>query len=288
MGSSQPDNVTQTNKIELSPEQKAVFNQALPFINAYGSSPAQIFPGSTVSGFNINDLLGQQGVLDQVGTGQQLAGQAAGANSKLMDLDFLLNPNKYVTGAADALVKQTTDNLMENILPTVRGGSQIAGGQYSGGQTKGAIAEGQAIGKTNTGLSAALADMYFKNYTTGLSTAGDAIARNPSVMQQQIMPALWQSTVGMQQRSMAQAQLDDEVQRFYAEQNKDFDKAKNIMALLGSMPGSTGVSTVQGAAPSGNAFTTGIGATMAILGLMSGNPMMMMQGASMGTGGMGK
>lgn len=288
MGSSQPKDITQTNKVVLSPQQQAIADKAMPYITNYASTPNTLFPGTAIAGFNPLETQGQNAAVGAAGTAGDLAGAAAGTQGKLLDLNFLLNPNQYVRAAADATTQQVTDNLKENILPAVRTGVQTTGGQYSGGATRGGVAEGLAIGKTNQALSQALSDMYFKNYTGGLATASNAVAANPSVIQSQIMPALWTSAVGAQQRSMAQAQLDEEVQKFYAGQQLDLNKAKDIMELVGTMPGATGVSTVTPSAPQSNPFSTGIGATMAILGLMSGNPMMALSGASSAAGGMGK
>lgn len=270
---SPPSTVTQTNKIELSPEQKKLYDLAFPFAEQYAGSNPQIYSGQTIANFSPTEQAGQQMMLGAAAPGAQLAGQAAGAQSQLLDPNFMLNPNQYVHAAADAATGRVTDNLQQRILPQLRTQNQVAGGQYSGGSTRGGIAEGLAVGQTNDALSRAIADMYLSNYNTGLGAMGQAIDRNKGVQSQMLFPGQVYSAVGASERGLEQAQLDEAAAKFYAEQDIPFSMASAIHSLADGMPGGGSTSTVRGATPQGNPLMQGLGAMSSVLGMFGGMPL---------------
>lgn len=274
-----PGTVTQTNTVKLGPEQKKVFDLAFPSIEAYAASTPTLFPGTGVAPFNPTEVAGQQALLGAAGS--PLVGAGANAQQVLLDPSQMLAPNQYVNAAADATVQRTTQNLMENILPQIRSGSTVAGGAYSGGATRQGVAEGRAIEGTNQQLSNALADMYLKNYSTGLSAMTQAIGQNPSVLQTQLFPGSVMGAVGGQQRGLEQAQLDEEIRKFYTAQDLDLSKSQQLLNLISGMPGGTGTSTVTGAYPQQSPLMQALGLGTTALGLFSGMPGM---GLGMGMG----
>lgn len=279
MGAPKSPTVTQTNTVQLSPQQQKIFDLAMPSIQSYAESTPQLFPGTGIVGFNPTELAGQTAALGAAGTGGGLVTQAAGAQNKLLDPAFMLNPNQYVNAAADAVTNKTTQNLMERILPGVRSGATMAGGQYTGGASRQGIAEGTAIRGTNEAISNALADMYFRNYTTGLSGMTQAVAQNPSVVSSQLFPANVMSAVGGQNRALEQARLDEEIRRFYGTQDLELSKAQQLINLVAGMPGGKGVSTATGAVPPTNPLMQGLGLGLSGLGMFGGMP-----GLGMGLG----
>lgn len=271
----QPSTVTQTNKIELSPEQKEIFGLAMPKIREYASSTPQLFAGSGIAGFNPTQLAGQQAALDAADEAGGLAGQAGATQAQLLDPEFMLNPNQYLLPAANAVTRMTTENLMENILPGIRSGATATGGQYSGGSTRQGIAEGRAIQGSSREISDSLAKMFLQNYQTGLSGLRAAVDSNAGVMRQSLFPASIMQAVGGQQQGMEQAQLDELIQRFYTQQDLPLLQSQQIMNLVQGMPGSTGVSTVQGAQPKTSGLQQAVGLGMTLLPMMFGMPPMM-------------
>lgn len=273
MGQPKAQNVTQTNKVELGPEQKAIFDLAMPSISQYASSTPQLFPGSGIAGFNPFEIQGQQYATGTAApTAAGLSSQAAGTQAKLLDPDFMLNPNQYLLAGMDAITNKVTQNLNENILPGIRGTSTAAAGPGAF-TTREGIAQGLAVDRTNQGLSAALSDMLLKNYTAGLGGLGEAIARNPSVLQQQLFPANIYSAVGGQQRGMEQAKLDEQIRNFYTQQDLPLSRAQQLLGLISGMPGGTGVSTVKPAMPQSDIFSKILGNAMMAVGVMTGTPM---------------
>lgn len=279
----QPDNITQTNKVELSPEQQKIMGFAMPKIEEYASSTPQQYADSGVADFSPNEVAGQQALLDAIPGLQQTSSAGSAAQNLLLDPGFMLNPNQYLAPAADAVRRQATTALTEDVLPKIASGAKVSGGQYSGGATRQGVAEGVATGKTTQGISDAVAKMYLDNYTKGLSTMSDAVKNNSNVLQQALLPGQVQSSVGAQQRSMEQAKLNEVIQKFYTGQDIPLLQAKQIMGLVGTMPGAVGTSTVS---PGGS--SAGIGQQVAGLGMaLLGNALMPGIGTALGAG-MGK
>jgi len=261
MGSSTPPSTTQSSTYKMSPEQEQLFATAFPYAKQYASTPIQQFQGSGIAPLTPEELQAQEGYKTAAGTVGNLAGAAAGAQQKLLDPSFMLDPanNPYLQRASNAVTEQVTKNLNENILPGVRSSGIQAGGMYSGGNSASGIAEGKAIGDTNKNLSAALADMMYKAYQGGLGGMQQAVGMNPSVQGQQLMPSDITASVGAQNRSVQQAQLDEMIRKFYTGQELPFLQAQELMSLLTGMPGGTNVSTGTGAVPQVNPMMSTLG-----------------------------
>ena len=229
----QPSNVTQTNKVELSPEQKKIFGFAEPMIEQYASKPVEQYSGTGIVGFNPLEEQGQQSALAAIPGIQSNATAATNAQNLLLDPGFMLNPNQYLAPAADAVRRQATTALTEDVLPKIASGAKVSGGPYSGGATRQGVAEGVATGKTNQGISDAVAKMYLDNYSKGLSTMSDATKNNAAVMQQALFPSQVESAVGAQKRSMEQAKLNEVIQQFYTGQDLPLLQANQILLATG-------------------------------------------------------
>lgn len=284
-GSAKPPTVTQTSSYQMSPEERQLFNLTFPMLQQYAQTPFQQFGGSAIAGFDPNETAAQESYLSSaMPAAQSLVDRQKTTNMQLMDPDFMLNPNQYVQGAANATRNLVTDNLMERILPGVRSGAIADSGMYSGGSSKAGIAEGLAIGKSNRDLSDTVANMYFSNYTTGLNHLGAAVDRAPQVAAAQLFPANIQAAVGGQRRGMEQAKLDETVRNFYMGQEMPLLKAQQLLQALGGMRFGTQTGTATGAVPKPpGLLQTGLGLGGAGLGAFFGGPMGAMAGYGIGS-----
>lgn len=250
-GSSAPAKTTQVNKIELSPEQKQIYGYAKPFIQEAAQQPLEIYPGVTLAGFSPLEQAGHQQLLTQAGGSiPMLAGAGANANMFMLDPEQMLNPanNPHVTAYGQTLVDQLTQNLQRNILPQIGRQTAVTQGPY-GATSRQGIREGVAIGDTARAGGDALTKLYSDAYGQGLTAMGRAQALNPQTIASMLTSGQVASGIGEQQRSMQQAQIDDAMNKFYLEQNLPMMRAQDIMALVNSMPGASGTSTVTGAQP---------------------------------------
>jgi hypothetical protein len=104
--------------------------------------------------------------------------------------------NPWLPKMGQAITSQVTDNLQQNILPSIRSGAQSVGG--FGGSRQG-IAEGRAISGTNQALSNSLAGMYGNAY--GQDQNFFTAQRGQDLQQQQVGANLFgQGMMGLGQQ----------------------------------------------------------------------------------------
>lgn len=271
-----PSKITQTNKVELSPEQKKLFNLGFPYAEQYANQPLETYGGETLAGFNPLELAGQGMAVGAAAPMQGMADQAMASNSWLMNPNQLdPNSNPYARSVADQIAGGISDQLTQQILPAVRTNTIGSSGMYAGGDTRGQMTEylaGQGAAET---IGDALNKFYMQNYQLGLNTMGSALDRNQEIMSGALTPAAAVSAVGQQQRQMTQAELDSEYQKWLIDQQMPYMRAQDIMNLIQGMPGASSTTTMTGMAP------------QSPMGGMMGPMMMGMQLLPMLLGGMG-
>jgi hypothetical protein len=270
---------TQKTTVELSPEQKAIYGYATPYLKDFAATAPQRYGGSTISDFNPNQVAGQDAVLGATGTMADVAGNAARANQFFTSGD-IWNPssNPALQGAIDATTRPIVQNYQEKVLPGIRSDA-ISSGNF-GGSRQG-VAEGIAARDTATAIGDTAAktteDLYKTNVDAQLKSMGLA----PTVQGALLAPGQAQSGVGDVQQAMSQAKLNELVQNFFADNGgMDFAKAKDILSLLGAMPGSTTVST--GSVPQPNMAMSTLGG--AASGAALGSAIMPGAGTAVGAG----
>ena len=92
--------------------------------------------------------------------------------------------NPYLQDQANAITQTATQNLNNNILPGINGGAMVAGGY--GGSRQG-IAQGNAIGQTNEGITNSLANLYGTSYQADQANqTQQSIAAQQAASQQSI------------------------------------------------------------------------------------------------------
>lgn len=263
-------NLTQSTKETLSPEQQSLFASLFPKVKQFADTDLKMFEGPGVAGFNPTQLAAHQALTDAAGTQGDLANRSAAAHSMLLDPDFMLGQNKYLTDAKDAITGSVTDDFLQRVLPGVRSGNVAAGGMYSGGATKAGQAEGLATSATGTGLARSLSDFMYNAYNRGVTGMQTAVGQTGQVQDQQLRPGLTLAGVGEQQRALEQAQLDEQISKFYTGQMLPFLQAQELLAFLQGMPGGETISTVKGQQGGPSPLAALLGAGAAGLGAFFG------------------
>lgn len=275
MGGKAPPTTTSTTKQELSPEQKKIFDLAMPSAEAYAQQPIEGYTGQTLAAPNTDQLAAQNMYTGAV-SGINGLGGTAGQSQQFMLSTDQLNPNSnpYLSQMADQITAKNTSNLMENVLPKVRAGSIAAGSMYGGGSTRGQLAEGTAIGDMAAGNADALQQLYFNNYKMGIDNIARAQQLNPSVMSQQLFGADVLGAVGGQKQQFEQAFLTDQANRWNYDQHLPFYRAQELMSLVNGMPGGGNTSVNTGAVPTANPMMSALGgaASGASIGAIGGSP----------------
>jgi hypothetical protein len=250
-GDDSGEQIQQTNRIELSPQQQQISNLAFPFAQQFGSTPLQLPEGSGIAGFTPAELQAQQGALN-VAQGDQLGSTAAASLGNILSPGFLSpESNPFLAAQGQAVTEATTENLLRNILPALRTGASVAGGPFSGGSSREGIAQGLAAQGTSAEIARALAGLQAQNFQTGLQAQGQAFGQLPTVQAAGLFGPGVQGAVGAQQRGLEQAQLSEQQQRQTLEQLLPLLQSQQLFGLLAGTPGATGVTSVQGAQPSG-------------------------------------
>lgn len=253
-GSSSPAPPTQTTQQQLSPEQRELFNLALPNIRNFAAQTPVRYPGSQVAPFNETQDWAQQLALDAAGrqSGTQrgataaqnwwLQGPGGGGAADLFDPSTNPNIQRAISGA----ITPIQERLTEQILPTIR--SEAAGVGGYGGSRQG-IAEGIAMkGATQQmldkagGITTALMENFSNNQLK-------ALGLTPVVQAAQTAPAATVANVGDIRQQQNQALLDEAVKNFEFDQYGGYLQGRDILSLLGAIPGGSVVST--GSTPSG-------------------------------------
>lgn len=268
---------TQSTTYTPPPQATELMNLALPGVRDYAAHTPQQFGGETIAPFNETQLSGQNQALGAAGTQNSLAAGAAGGIGKYFT--DLWNPesNPALQGTIRAATRPITDSLMQDTLPAIR--SDFGGDNF--GSSRRAIAEGLATGKAAQAVgdtsNRVVSDLYKTNTDAGLK----ALGLTPTVQQAQTAGAGTTSAVGDVQQNMTQSLINELMSKFNFSQMAPFLQSKDIMSLVGMIPGGTTTST--GNNPSGSTAMQSLGGAAA--GAQLGS--MLMPGIGTGIGAAG-
>ena len=272
LDSGEDQNLTQTSGIRLSAPQQQIADQAFGQAAQFGAQPLQLPQGSGVAGFAPAELQAQQNAL-QVAQQSQLGQQGAAQLGNILSPQFLdPSSNPALAAQSAAVTDVATQNLLNNILPALRGGASVQGGPFSANSRSG-IAQGLAAGQTQQGIANALAQLQGQNFQSVLGAQGQGLGQLGATQQAGLFGAGTQGAVGAQQRGLEQAQLTDARQQEFQQQLLPLLQAQQLFGLQAASPGATGFTEVQGAqpgAPSGLQSTLGGAAAGASVGGLPG------------------
>jgi hypothetical protein len=289
MGGKAPATQTQTNKVELSPEQQQLFNLAVPYAQQYASQPLTSYGGQTIAGFTPMEQQAQQQYVTQGAPAAGQLGAQAGASQSMMLDPAQLSPdsNPYISQIADQITGKIGSNLTQNILPNIRAEGIQQGGMYSGGSTRQLMSESLASTGAVKEMGDALNNLYFNNYNAGINNISRAIGQNPSAQTQQLFGTDVLSMVGGQERAMEQARMDEALKQWTIQQQLPYMRSSELMSMITGMPGGTGVTTMNGASPRTSPVMGALGG--AASGAAAGSMLMPGVGTAVGAalGGLG-
>lgn len=244
-GSSQTS--TQTTDSQLPEGQQAnvdaLLRGALEYFNSGGRT---FYPGDLVANFDPAQLAGQNQLLNFAGgQGQDFANQALAGNAFFMDPNNIFNPQNIpgFTDAEGALTRGYTQNLTENILPSIRGGG-TSSGQF-GGSASG-IGQALTAERSNQALGDSLSNLYLGAYGQGMNSFNQALNRAPSIFGLGQAPGEIMSGVGAQRQGQAQNEIQADVARYEFGQNEPIFLLQLLQALTGQAGQYGGTTTTTG------------------------------------------
>lgn len=266
---------TQTTQVNLSPQQRRLFGMAMPFLQQFANRPPDMPTGSGVQGFDPLQTKGQNQVLNSTGTMRNVVGSAARGNEFLTS-GQVLDPssNKYLAANIEGATRPVIDNLMESVLPNIRG-SAVGSGNY--GSSRQGIAEGLATGKAATAMEDTAARLASEGYNSGLDAMTKGIGLSGQVAQNLAIPGQATSGVGDVRQNLAQRTLDDARQREMYEKMLPLFMGQSFAGIGSGMPGAGATTTASGG--SSNLFSQILGGASS-LGSLFGGMGQLGQGAS--------
>lgn len=205
-------------------------------LDYYNTGGREYYQGDTVQDFNPYQTAGQDYLLNyagQGGAGSNFANQALEGNSFFMDPNNIMNLDNIpgYRASQDDTARRYTQNLTENILPSVRGGATNSG-QF-GGSAAG-IGEALSVGRSNEGLASAQTQQDLGAYSEGLSSFNQAQNRAPALFQLGAQPGRVTAGVGDAMQTQGQREIDADVMRHMFEQNEPGVVLNMLQQLTGS------------------------------------------------------
>ena len=216
---------TSSTKVDYTPEQQAVMSAASPIIQNYTTSGGAKMPTwSKIPGFNGAQTWGQG---EALGNAQgQLAdlGNLWGDQAKFIASDAL-NPdsNPYLQSTAQGAVRPIYDNLLQKVLPNIRG-EAITNGMY-GGTAQGLI-QNQAVDEANRTASDTTSRIYSGAYESGMSRLMQSLGLGATIGNSVNVGANEAQKVGATQFGMESAQKEEAFQKYMYEQLAPFLAAR--------------------------------------------------------------
>jgi hypothetical protein len=248
------------------PMQQKLFSLAMPYAKDFAKSGGPELPGfSRVQGFDPLQTQGQEMVLGNTGTQQDVVGAAAQGN-QFLSSGAALTPdsNPALQATIDASVRPIYQNLTETVLPKIRGGAVQTGNW--GGSRQG-IMEGLATARAGQTAADTAAKVATTGYLGGLDAMGKAQGQAGAVAGAQSIPGATTSGVGDVRQALAQLMLGERASDFNYEQSLPLMMAKEIMGLGAMVPAQGQTTTAS--VPQQNSTMQAVGMGMQLLPFLS-------------------
>jgi len=294
-GGQKQEQPMQKTSYELAPEQRQLLNYAMPGIAQFAAQTPERYQGTTVAGFTPTQQEAQASATGAAANQQQLAdwsrNLAMGIPGTLTPFagssDITVSPEVWAAqqptlqSAIGAATRPVYENLTTRVLPNVRG-TGIAGSGLSTGTSRQGIAEGlaakgaaQAASDVGARMSQdtlnQLLGLTQQRYATNVAGEGQRYGQNLSALYQalgltpqlqaaQAAPATTLSAVRDVQQAMEQAKINEAVNAFNFDKYGNYLKSKDILSLVGGIPGGTNVSTAN--VPTANPWAQSLGGAL--------------------------
>lgn len=256
----QPSNVTQTNKVELTPEQQKLMGSGMEQVDKTLSGGGPQLPD--VQGFDPLQTQAQQGVIDKQGSLQQMSGNLSSAQNFLSGDVMDINKNPALRGAIDAAMRPITENFQNVAMPGMRTDAVSAGAL---GSPKGNARMNMATTDYLRQTGDTAATMANTAYEKNLDALVKGVALAPQSMQASLFPETALEGVGAQRRELANQQGS----QAFNQKMLPFQLGTQLISSAAGAPGAGSTSTVQGAQPP-SSWTQALGAGLSAASLLAG------------------
>jgi hypothetical protein len=239
--------VTQTNTVQLSPEQQQLLSQGMGLTQGTVDNPPTL---PTPAGFTPEQVAGQDAITQSASAGGQLANttdKLASAQNFLLGDVLDVNNNPALQGA----IQSALDPMRQEFLTKVRPGvdhSSIGTGAFSSyGGSASTLANNLADQTYFRQIGNTTSDIVNNAYNSGLSAMTQGVLAAPNTQRGLLLPGAALDAVGQQK----QAQQNLVSQRGFENEMLPFNLGLQLMGAAGGIPGggSTGTVSTPGQSP---------------------------------------
>tara|TARA_R100001463_G_scaffold710_6_gene3267 strand:- start:714 stop:1538 length:825 start_codon:yes stop_codon:yes gene_type:complete len=247
---------------------------ALPYLqsilgeasNIYNQGQTAYYPSSTVAGASPETQTALSGIRDTAMAGNPLTQPMTDLATQTLRGDFLSGDNKYLQGA----IKQATDPMISNFQTNV---APSIDSQFAGSGRLGSGLYAQARNRAEDTLTDSMADtgqdIAYRNYANERAKQQGLLNQASAISQIPYQDYNVLAGVGKEREAYDQADINDAVKRFQAEQNNPFAFLNEFADLINK--GTFGSDVVQ---PVSSDKAGQLLSTLIMLGnIGSGNPM---------------
>lgn len=260
----------------------------------YNSGGPKFFPGQTYADTTAQQLQARNQMQEYAGgAGQNLVGNYQQGENFWLNPANIFNPQNIpgFSAAQDDVTRRVRQDLVESVLPQIRGGAIMSN---SLGGSRQNLGEALAVERAADTLAGTLANMNMQAYGQGLNMYNAAANRAPGSYLLGLAPSQTLSAVGQEYQSDQQRAIDEAMQRFNFEQMAPLLNLQALQALTGTagqyggttestetkrMSGGSGIGNILGPLAMFASFLPG----MKIPGLGGGAPNDGYQGTGAGT-----
>lgn len=258
-----PSKVTQTNKTELSPEQKQLLNQGMQLTTPVASNPP-ILP--TLPGADPLSTQAQNNIVSSAtgGATSQFAGNLADASNFLLSDAIDPNSNPALQGAIQAAINPIRDEFQRVIQPGLRDARTGTGVFSSFNSSRAELGDDLANRAFMRQVGDTTSNIVSDAYTQGLDAMTKAVSMAPQTQRSLLFPDTVLDAVGQQRRltdqQVAQSQFESEL--------FPFNLGLQLIGATGAVPGASTTSSVTGAQPQQNPLTAVLGPIASAIAFM--------------------
>lgn len=230
----------QTNTAPWAPQQDYLKEGFQGAQDWFQSNQPEFFPDSTVVGFAPQTEQALRGMETRALTGSPV--QQAGNQSALDTIqgNFLSAGNPYFQDAFNASMAPAVENFNRNVLPGVDSAFERAG-RYGSEMHRDRLTE--ATDSMSRAMAEQAAKMGYGNYAQERQNMLNMTAMAPQLAAADYQDMGQLAQVGAAREGLEGARLQDQINRFNFEQNKDKDKVAQYLALVGGGYGTSGTSS---------------------------------------------
>lgn len=231
-----PSNFGSAGRFQIDPQLESAFRFALQQAQQRYMDPnaTKYYGGSTVAGLTPDEIAAQGMARGAAGNMQPMIDSVGQYYQSLLGQPGQANPAMEAAIAAMRKNAITSFNDPGGPMQQIRD-SSMGAGQYGG--TRQALSEGIAMGRLGDSLVSNEANMRYSDLKDQYARASGAASALPSYLSSTLMPATTYGGVGAQNRSVDQARLDADFQKWAYEQTAPDTQLQNYLnSVNGSMP----------------------------------------------------